>query len=162
MGRVIGAIALVGVAVAGLLVTSASGGEFGVTGEIEVTKTVEGPGPDGPYKITVSCPAGVVEEPATFELSDGDLQTVLVTRHVEETICTVTEVGTQDAAVSYACSENAANEVAFCTDSQTVVMPGDIHDALAQVDITNTFPEPESEAEPAAAEAVEATPTFTG
>ena len=91
----------------------------------------------------------------SFDLNDGGSKTVTII-NVAQNTCTVTETGTQGAAVSYACTPISETT---CDGDQSVTFN---FSGSARIDITNTFPEPEPEPEPAAAEPVEAAPTFTG
>ena len=159
MGKFIGAVFVAGFAIAALLVLApilADAG--GADATLDVTKTVVGLGPTGPYTIQVTCTgADTTPDPGSFDLNDGESQVVLVDS--TPSVCTVTETGTQSAStVSYACGISGG--AATCDDDQTVTYSEG--GSRARVDITNTFPEPEPEAEPAVAEPVEAAPTFTG
>ena len=153
--RVLSIVAVVGL-VAAALVLGATPAGAGAQWQFEVTKTVEGPGADGPYTVNVSCdPAFVTPTPSTFDLNDGD--TKLVTVDTNGT-CTVTETATQGAAaVNYECTELIFSDC--MPDGQSFLGRGD--GVLVRIDITNTFPAP-APAPPPAAAAIPAAPTFTG
>ena len=144
-----------GLAVAGLLVFAPVPAEAGGDAQIEVFKEVVGPGPSGPYTIVVDCSSADPFLP--FDLADGDSQVIVLGNIVEPVTCNVTETVTQGAQVTYACA--AGNAQATCVDSQNITFSPE---GTGGITITNTFAEPEPDAQPAAAEAVPAAPTFTG
>ena len=148
MRKIIGVV-IGGFAIAGLLTLAPIPADAGAPHSLDVTKTVVGPGPTGPYAIEVVCTGFGDPSPSSFDLNDGESQPVALSAN--DTTCTVTETGTQGAAVSYACG-NTTN--ATCDTNQTVtVNPA----GNAQIDITNTFATPAPAPAP-----VEAQPTFTG
>jgi hypothetical protein len=145
------------------LAPSASPGVVVGSQTITVTKTVEGPGPIGPYEIDVSCvplngagpgeAAPQVVSQLTM-LVDGESATLDVSFSSE---CTVTEFVDQGAAsVVYACTPGSQT---VCTTDNTVEFTSDVADA--QVDITNIFP-PDDTGAAAPDQVVRAAPAFTG
>ena len=148
MRKIIG-IVIGGLAIAGLLTLAPTPAYAGDSADFDVTKTVVGPGPIGPYTIEVTCTGNdTTPTPSSFELNDGESQAVALDN--TPTTCTVTETATQGATVSYACGNTT---LATCDDDQTVTFDNGV--ATAQVDITNTFTTP-------APAPVEAQPAFTG
>ena len=141
-------------AIAAVLALTVAQVHAGGQDALTVSKTVEGPGPDGPYAIQVFCTNNIIANPDTFELDDGETQVVNLSGST--TVCTVTETGTRGADVAYECT-NAAG-TADCLDDQSVDIGGEL--GTVDVNITNVFLEPEPR--PAAADVVRAEPAFTG
>ena len=168
----LGALCLVAV-LGAITPADAGNGNYVVVGNV-----VAGPVPAGTvFEIAVLCsptngvnhadPAGTGPVILKFDANGDPLGTNMVSATLFET-CKVTETVTGGAKVSYACQISEptngagpdADLDASCVDDQTVAF-GEVNDAEGTVTVTNTFAEA-ADAEPAAAEVVQAEPTFTG
>ena len=155
-------VAAVGMVAAGLGV-GATPAEAGDPNSILVIKVVQGPVPPGTqFTVDVECTDNSFDTQLVFGPSGGSQPAILSFGPIT---CTVTEPQTGGAsATTFGCQvTDPGSPPATCQGTNTAVFPG--NDRAVTITVTNVFippPAPGPEAGPAAAEAVEAAPTFTG
>lgn len=154
------------VLIAFVLIPAAPGQAGGTGRMLTVEKVVVGPGPTGPYPMTVTCE---VSGQAQFDLDDGE-QLTLPVQNAQGDSCFVGESNTLGGTASYSC---AATGSAVCDDNNIVSWEGDLT-GNATITVTNTFQEPttttttattsstQATTTTAAPRAVAVAPTFTG
>jgi len=127
---------------------------------LNIEKVIVGDAPDGDFIVEVDC--GMVHQ--FMFASDGSTGTEQLAP-AALTTCVISEPDDLGASnVAFACTVEASTTAAEDTVcvNETTARFGDILGEITFT-VTNTFDEPSpAAAEPAAAEVVEATPTFTG
>ena len=158
--RVVSIVAAVGLVATGLVLGATLADAGPGPNSIVVTKVVQGPVPPGTtFIVDVDCDEDAFDNQAMFPATGGS-EVILVGLGVDQT-CTVAETQTGGAvATTFACqvTDVGVNDPPTCQGTNAAVSLNSL-DSEVTITVTNTFVPPP---EPAAAEPVEAAPTFTG